>query len=291
MAYYEGPIRTLFSLFFFPESQRSWKWEQKSIIHREKLIKLIENGKIHPEEIKEVNGVRVSCSEEFLIGKGSDGTRVYVGLGKDGVERAVKCLHRDSFSAGLAEQEKKVLTKHSTTKSNYVVNYWFLDEQSDKNYLFLILDLCEETLADFVGRSSSHDLIKIAADIIRQVLKGLADLHCDPNPILHRDVKPSNILRNVQGNWLLADFGISRIMTGDISTYESTQRGTDNWRAVESYPSDGTTDDGKARYKKESDIQVGFVDDKHSIYSKKFISFTVRANLGAEYMEKSQPGC
>ncbi len=264
MANYEGPVRSLSSLFFFPGTKRSWKWEERSIIHREKLAKLIEYGKMHPEEIKEVNGVRVCCSKEFLIGKGSDGTRVYVGLGKDGVEKAVKRLHIDSCS-GLAEQEKKVLTEFNTTKSIYVVNYWFLDEQSDKNYLFLILDLCEETLADFVGRSSLHDLTKIAADIIREILKGLADLHDDPNPILHRDLKPSNILRNVQGNWLLADFGISRILTGDISTYESTQRGTDNWRAVESYPSDGMTDIGKARYKKESDIQVGFVDDKHSI--------------------------
>ncbi len=222
------------------------------------MIKLIEYGKIHPEEIKEVNGVRVCCSEEFLIGKGCDGTRVYVGLGKDGVERAVKRLQKD-FSSGLAEQEKKILNEPNTTKSTYVVNYWFLDEQSDKNFLFLILDLCEETLADFVGRSILPDLLKIAPDVIRQVLKGLADLHRDPNSILHRDLKPSNILSNIQGNWLLADFGISRILTGDTSTHASTQRGTENWRAVESYPSNGTTDDGKVRYKKESDIQVGFV--------------------------------
>ena len=224
------------------------------------MTKLSEYGKMHPEEINEVNGVRVCCSKEFLIGKGSDGTRVYIGLGKDGVERGVKRLPRDSCS-GLAEQEKKVLNELNATKSNHVVNYWFLEEQSDKNYLFLILDLCEETLADFVRRSSFNDLIKIAADIIRQVLKGLADLHGDPNPILHRDLKPSNIMRNVQDDWLLADFGISRILTGDDSTHASTQRGTEYWRAVESYPSNGITDDGKVRYKKESDIQVGFFDD------------------------------
>ncbi len=58
----------------------------------------------------------VCCSKDFLIGKGSDGTRVYIGLGKDGVERAVKCLHRDICS-GLAEQEKKVLNELNTTKS------------------------------------------------------------------------------------------------------------------------------------------------------------------------------
>ncbi len=262
MAYYTGPSRSVFIFSFFLESHEFWKWEERSKIHREKFIKLIEYGKIHPDEIKEANGVRVCCSAKFLIGKGSDGTRVYVGLGKDGVERAVKCLHRDS-SSGLAEQEKKVLNELNTTKSNYVVNYWFLEEQSDKQFLFLILDLCEETLADFVGRSSLHDLVKIAADIIRQILKGLADLHRDPNPILHRDLKPSNILRNVQGNWLLADFGISRILTGDISTHASTQRGTESWRAVESYPANGEADEGKVRYKKESDIQVGFNVHKH----------------------------
>ncbi len=259
MAYFNGLLRSLSSPVFLLESQESWKWERRSIIHREKLTKLIEYGEIHPEEIKEVNGVRVCCLEDFLIDKGCDGTRVYVGLGKDGVERAVKRLHRDSSSA-LAEHEKKVLNELSTTTSIYVVNYWFLDVHSDKNFLFLILDLCEETLADFVGRSSLDDLIKIAPDIIRQILKGLADLHGDPKPILHRDLKPSNILRNVQDNWLLADFGISRILTGDISTYETkTQRGTEGWMAVESYPSNGMTDGGKVRYKKESDIQVGFL--------------------------------
>ncbi len=264
MAHLEGPLNFLSSPVLFLGIQESWKWEKRSIIHREKLIKLIEYGKVHPEEITEVNGVRVCFSKEFLIGRGSDGTRVYVGLGKDGEERAVKRLHRD-LSSGLAEQEKKVLNELNPKKSIYVINYWFLDEQSDKNYLFLILDLCEETLADFVDRSSLHDLIKIAADIIRQILRGLADLHRGPNPILHRDLKPSNIMRNVQGNWLLLDFSISRILTGDNSTYVSDlQRGTENWMAVESYHSDGMTNFyDNVRYKKESDIQVCFVDDKH----------------------------
>ena len=240
-------------------SAESWKWEEISKVHREKFIKLLEYGKTHSEEIEEVNGVRVCCSKEFLIGKGADGTRVYVGLGKDGYERAVKRLPRDAC-AGVAEQEKKVLNELNATKSKYVVNYWFLDEQSDKHYLFLILDLCEQTLENFVAHSSIDDLVKITPDIIRQVLKGLDDLHCEPMPILHRDLKPSNILRNVHDKWLLADFGISRILIGGASTHPTTgQRGTEDWRAVESsYLSNSMTDDGKVRYKKESDIQVRF---------------------------------
>jgi serine/threonine protein kinase len=218
---------------------------------------LLQYGKDYPEELKDVNGVRVCCSNEFLIAKGSDGTRVYVGLGKDGYEKAVKRLHRD-VCTGLAEQEKRILNELNAAKSNYVVNYWFLDEQSDKDYLFLILDLCEETLANFVAGNRLEHLVTIAPNIIQQVLKGLADLHSHPKAILHRDLKPSNILRNVHCNWLLSDFGISRILTTSDNTHASQQRGTDDWRAVESYPSNCMTDNSNVRYKKESDIQVGF---------------------------------
>ena len=221
-----------------------------------------EKAKKPQKEIQEINGVRVCCSKEFLIGKGSDGTRVYLGLGNDGVEKAVKRLPRDACSS-LAEQEKKVLNELNTKKSQYVVNYWFLEEQSDNDYLFLILDLCEETLENFVKRSSYSDLVRYAPDIIQQILKGLVDLHQGPNPILHRDLKPSNILRNIQGNWLLADFGISRILAEDVATHESMSRGAEDWKAVESCSFKGRIGDGKSnnvRYKKESDIQVRLYD-------------------------------
>jgi serine/threonine protein kinase len=247
------------SLFvYYLGSSEGWKWEKNSIVHREKLIKLQKYGKSHPEKIKEVNGVRFCCLEMFLIGKGSDCTRVYVGLGKDGYERAVKRLPRD-FCVCFAEQEKRVFNEINTTQSNNVIRHWFLDDESDKDWLFLILDLCEETLKEFVDRSSLDDLTTNAPGIIRQVLKGLAYLHREPKPILHRDLKPSNILRDVRGNWLLADFGISRILTADSSTYQSEQRGTDDWRAVESsHHWYAMTDGEKVRYKKESDIQAGF---------------------------------
>jgi serine/threonine protein kinase len=214
---------------------------------------LLRYGQEHPDKIKVVNGVRVCCSTDFVIGKGDDGTRVYVGLGIDGYERAVKRLPRDAICVDLAEHEKQVLNELNTTQSNYVVNYWFLDDKCDQEYLFLISDLCEETLEEFIDGNSVDYLLTIAPNIIEQILHGLADLHCDPNPILHRDLKPSNILRNVHGRWLLADFGISRILTGGASTHRSKQRGSKHWRAVESCSSAG----GPVRYKKESDIQVG----------------------------------
>jgi serine/threonine protein kinase len=251
-------IRELFVLIL-SETPASWKWEKRSIIHRQKFIDLHEYAKTHPNEIKEVNGVRVCCTmENFLLGKGCDGTRVYVGLAKDGVEKAVKRLPRDCYS--LAEQEKEIFER-STMKSNHVVKYWCLVDQDGNEHLYLILDLCEETLEDFVKRSSGADLVTCAPDIIQQILRGLADLHRNPKPILHRDLKPSNILRDIDGNWLLADFGISRILTEDMTTHVSKSRGTEFWKAVKSCSSKSQSDE--VCYMKESDIQVGLVNDKY----------------------------
>ncbi len=248
------------------ESPESWAWEKKSKIHREKFVKLHEYGRNHPQKIKEVNDVRFCCSNEFLIGRGSDATRVYVGLSKDGYERAVKrFLNDDDRSTSLAEQEKKILNEQNAVKSNHVVKYRFLDK-SGNDWLYLIMDLYEESLEEFVKRSNLDDSSKIVRDIIQQVLKGIADIHRDPRCILHRDLKPTNILRDIDDSWVLADFGISRILTPDVGTLRSRERGTDDWKAVESCSTNDAPDDGEVRYKKESDIQVVFcLNDKQLI--------------------------
>ena len=242
----------------FLESPESWAWEEKSEIHREKFVKLHEYGRNHTQKIKEVNDVRFCCSNEFLIGMGSGVTRVYVGLSKDGYERAVKRFpNDDDRSTSLAEQEKKILNEQNAVKSNHVVKYRFLDKSHDE-WLYLIMDLYEESLEQFVERSNLDDSSKIVIDIIQQVLKGIADIHRDPRCILHRDLKPTNILRDIDDSWVLADFGISKILRLDFRTLRSMEKGTDDWKAVESCSSNGTSDDGKVRYKKESDIQVVF---------------------------------
>ena len=214
---------------------------------------LLKYGRENPEEVMEVNGVRVCCSKDCLIGMGYDGTRVYVGLEKDGSERAVKRLPKDAC-ASTAEHEMRIF---NTIQSNHVVRYRFFDDESDKNYVFLTLDLCEETLESYVHRESLDHLTRDAPGIIRHVLKALADLHRNPTPILHRDLKPSNILRNVRNEWLLADFGISQVLTADARTHTRKPIGTLLWQAVESRDSE----DNEVCYREESDIQVWFNDD------------------------------
>ena len=236
----------------FLENHGSWKWEKVSVTYKAKFESLIERGREYPDEIMEIRGVYVCLNTEFLIGTGGQSAGVYVGLGKDGTEKAVKVFFKATHGH-LAEQKKELLKKCETKEFAHVLRYWFLDDTSHNVFAFLIMELCEETLKNFVHRNSRDDLVKRAPDIIQQILKGLAGLHRAPNRILHRDLKPSNILRNVHGEWLLGDFGIGQILPED-TTHLSMKRGTKNWRAVESCTISATSDDDERK----SDIQVRF---------------------------------
>ncbi|XP_046855217.1 serine/threonine-protein kinase/endoribonuclease IRE2-like isoform X2 [Xenia sp. Carnegie-2017] len=235
-----------------PNIDEEWKYIDKSTKHKELFLKLIEYGRNSRVEVKLVGNVRVIFTKEFCIGEGSGATRVFLGLGKDGYGKAVKRIHRDSYNE-LALHEKEILNEFNARKSKYVVNYSFLEEETETEYVYLVLDLCEESLESFVKSSTLHDLQKALPEILRQTLQGLADLHSDPNPILHRDLKPTNVLRDSQGKFLIADFGISRILN-DCTTHNSKPNmGTEYWIAPESYCEDKDTVD-KGRYKKESDV-------------------------------------
>ena len=161
--------------------------------------------------------------------------------------------------------------KYKTKNLTHAVRCVFFDDTSLTTFAFLIMELCEETLKNFVHYNSRDKLVEDAPDIIQQILKGLAGLHRPPDCILHRDLKPSNILRNVHGRWLLADFGIARVLSNDHITLHSGEKGTEKWRAVESCCKSKNSDDptescsdsdtsgnDNVRYKKKSDIQVGF---------------------------------
>ncbi|EGR30860.1 hypothetical protein IMG5_122170 [Ichthyophthirius multifiliis] len=84
------------------------------------------------------------------------------------------------------------------------VIYDYKDKQ-----IFLIFEYFDQDLHVYIHQRDIYSLTYSVKKIIFQILLGLSQIH--NKRIIHRDIKPQNILINDQGVVKIADFGISRI--------------------------------------------------------------------------------
>ena len=195
-------------------------WKPHSVKHRAMFEDLLKVWESKPQLITMVGNNGVCFQEQFSIGTGSYGTQVYICLGTDGIERAIKRLPKVPCKKFL-KNERDILTSPNAVKSSRVVNYWFYDNKGCPDFCYLILNLYEQNLEDYVRERGEEITETRARKMIRQVLEGLKALHTREPRILHRDLKPTNILVDVNGNLVLSDFGIGRFFPerGIFTTY------------------------------------------------------------------------
>ena len=189
--------------------------------------------------------MKCGFSGNLLLGKGSNGTSVFVGIMEDGSEVAVKRMLTHS-----AQNEIEILSLTDTLKSPSIVSYRYFVR--DVNFIYIIMDLCEETLSEHVHSQTFEHLREHGPRMVKEILTGLEFLHSQG--ILHRDLKPSNVLVDVAGHMRLADFGVSRVLNEDETTVQTDAKGTRDWMPVEVIQAINTGQ--QCRYKKKSDIQV-----------------------------------
>lgn len=95
-----------------------------------------------------------------------------------------------------------------------IVNMYDVGQEDDIHYI--VMEFMDgETLKDRVrreGRLSMEEAVRIASEIC----SGLQ--HAHENNIVHRDIKPQNILINKEGTAKVADFGIARAVTSSTVT-------------------------------------------------------------------------
>mmetsp|Transcript_8392 Transcript_8392/g.25224 ORF Transcript_8392/g.25224 Transcript_8392/m.25224 type:complete len:309 (+) Transcript_8392:100-1026(+) len=86
--------------------------------------------------------------------------------------------------------------------------------------LVLIFEFLEFDLAKYlrINRVSEGGLLRSnAVDFCYQILNGLQ--HCHANSVMHRDLKPQNILVSSDGSVKLADFGLGRVFSAAEGPY------------------------------------------------------------------------
>ena len=85
----------------------------------------------------------------------------------------------------------------------------------DGNYAFFMTEeIAGGDLDDFI--SSPVTILRLAKDITRGIICGLAEMHKEDVRLLHRDLKPANILIDENHCPKIADFGsVKRLQAGE----------------------------------------------------------------------------
>lgn len=152
-----------------------------------------------------------------LLGRGGMGT-VYLAERADGAFRmsaAVKVVPLALASAEIEERfrrERQFLASFDQPRIARLID----GGVSETGLPFLVMEFVDGLTIDRFADSHRLDTRERIA-LVRQVLDALAYVH--RRQVIHRDVKPSNILVDASGNVKLLDFGTARVVdvTGDAA--------------------------------------------------------------------------
>jgi hypothetical protein len=167
---------------------------------------------------------------EDLTGKQLGPYRIVAPLGEGGMASvykayqpamdryvALKILPRhfasDPQFVGRFNQEAKIVAK---LQHPHILPVFDFGEA--EGYTYLVMPILQSgTLADFLqGDPLSLDQIRTTITQIGDALE-----YAHSRGLLHRDVKPSNVLVDESGNCLLSDFGLAKIAEGNGNLTES----------------------------------------------------------------------
>ncbi|CAN1340192.1 Mitogen-activated protein kinase kinase 2 [Linum perenne] len=166
-----------------------------------------------------------------VIGKGNGGTVQLVQHKWTGQFFALKVIQMNIEESACKAIGKELKINQSAQCPHVVMCY---QSFYDNGAVSIILEYMDGgSLADFLRNVRTIPEPYIAA-ICKQVLQGLLYLHHEKH-VIHRDMKPSNLLINHRGEVKITDFGVSAIMqssTGQANTFV----GTYNYMSVSNFP-------------------------------------------------------
>ncbi|KAH9258469.1 hypothetical protein BASA81_003518 [Batrachochytrium salamandrivorans] len=152
------------------------------------------------------------------LGEGAYGV-VYKGRHRvTGETVAMKRICYEAKDGGLPTTALREITLLQKLQSQHVVKLTDVMHEDQSSRLCLVFEFLSQDLKvymDSIGTEGMHP--KIFKSFSEQLLCGLAEVHS--HAILHRDLKPQNLLIDSSGNLKLADFGLARSFRTPVHKY------------------------------------------------------------------------
>ncbi|XP_020845653.1 cyclin-dependent kinase 2 isoform X2 [Phascolarctos cinereus] len=150
------------------------------------------------------------------IGEGTYGV-VYKAKNKvTGEVVALKKIRLDTETEGVPSTAIREISLLKELNHPNIVK--LLDVIHTENKLYLVFEFLHQDLKKFMDASALTGIpLPLIKSYLFQLLQGLA--FCHSHRVLHRDLKPQNLLINAEGSIKLADFGLARAFGVPVRTY------------------------------------------------------------------------
>ncbi len=173
-----------------------------------------------------------------LLGEGGSGSTYSAIRLEDGATVAIKILSlrhlNDWKQLELFEREAKVLAQLNHPQIPKYLEYFHVDTPSNRAF-YIVQQLAPGKPLTAWVQSGWRGTETQVRDIASQLLEILQYLHQQSPPLIHRDLKPHNIIRNDDGRVFLVDFGAVQDVYHNTLLKGSTVAGTFGYMAPEQF--------------------------------------------------------
>jgi len=169
------------------------------------------------------------------IGSGGFGVVVEAEDSTDGSRVAIKQLQLDRAgswkSVELFQREARILSQLDHPRIPKYVDYF--ERENEECAFFLVQRLVPGRRLTDALESGFRPTEEDVEDAARQLLELLIYMHSLSPPVIHRDIKPDNVIRNDDGELFLVDFGCVQEAYRGARSIGSTVVGTLEFMAPE----------------------------------------------------------